>query len=302
MQPSPRRLAPFFDFPPALEHTINVLDGLPSYRRRQWLKDTQTQFPRFVYRYVGDKILDDHLSDYLVGSYFYLSSVSDFNDPFDMGAYVTINANPRKRSEKINRILKARNPDLTWKQRRKETGKLMAAPDQLSNIRLAYEKSIKDMGAICFTPHPASLLMWSHYGDHHRGIALQFHLANDIRTMGRLIKVKYSDTYPAIDWGENTEKALESVLATKNIEWEYEKEYRIFVVDAANSYLSFQPKALTGIIFGCRANQEIKERVFNMLEKRSAMKHNPVTIYKAVKHSREYRVTIQKDLSLKWPS
>lgn len=300
-----RPLAPdhAFPFPPEYERNLQVLGNLCDFERRLWLQASKvTPMPRFVYRYVGYEISEKYLSDYMLQSYFYLNSVSDFNDPFDMGAYVTINPDPKKRSEKFNKILKEHRTDLNWKQRRKETSKMMLAPDQLPNIRAAYEKSIRDMGAVCFTTEPCNLLMWSHYASHHCGLALQFHAANDIRTLSRLLKVNYSDEYPIIDWVEDTKKTLESVLTTKSRHWEYEKEFRIFVVDGAKTYLPFQPKALTGLIFGCRADPQLKERVLNVLELRASKNFSPLKIYQAVKHSREYSISVQKDLSLKWPS
>jgi hypothetical protein len=255
-----------------------------------------------VYRYLGEKIPDEYLSDYLVESHFYLSSITEFNDPFDMGAYVMISPDPRKRREKFKKILKAQKKELRWKQRQEAITKLMLAPDQSEQIRSAYEKSMQDMGGICFTKNAKDLLMWSHYGGHHRGISLQFHLANDIRTMGNLLRVDYSKIYPTIDWVEDVEKALKGVFSMKHEGWKYENEYRMFFVDAAKSYLAFQPRALTGLIFGCRADQKMRERILNILESRAAKKLSPVKVYKAVRHQREYKVTIQKDLSLNWPS
>ena len=290
-------------YPPQLEQTLKVLDRSPNYKKRRWLKSgDKTRYPRFVYRYLGEKIQDEYLSDYLVESRFYLSSVADFNDPFDMGAYVIISPDRKKRSEKFKKILKVHRRELKWKQRQAEISKMMLAPDQSANIRLAYEKNVLEMVAICFTSKPKDLLMWSHYGGHHRGISLQFHLANDIRTMGRLLRVNYSPTYPTIDWVGDTEKALGEALGTKNLGWEYEKEYRILIAEAAKSYLPFQPRALTGLIFGCRADQKMRERALDILEARAAKKLSPVMVYKAVRHPREYRVTIQKDVSLNWPS
>jgi hypothetical protein len=303
MRQEARKMALLEPYPPQLEQTLKVLDRSPNYKKRRWLKSgDKTRYPRFVYRYVGEKIPDEYLSDYLVESHFYLSSIAEFNDPFDMGAYVAISPDRRKRSEKFKRILKVHKPELNRQQRRKEISKLMSAPGQSTNIRLAYEKNINDMGGVCFTTRPRDLLMWSHYGSHHRGVSLQFHLANDIRTMGRLLRVSYSHIYPTIDWVGDTEKALGEVFGTKHLGWEYEQEYRIFLVDAAKSYLAFQPRALTGLIFGCRADHKMRERVLDILESRATKKLSPVTVYKAVKHPREYRVTIQKDVSLNWPS
>jgi hypothetical protein len=302
-QGKPRRFVKIDPYPASLEQKLADLSNLPDYGKRIWLQSgNRTHYPRFVYRYLGPSVRDEYLCDYLVESLFYLNSVEEFNDPFDMGAYVTVSSDPKKRIEKFKKILKVHNPQLRWKQRQKEINKMMLTLDQWTHIQSAYEQNILDVGTICFTRKPKDLLMWSHYGGHHRGISLQFHLANDIRTMGRLLEVNYSPTYPTIDWIDDMEKGLGEVLSTKNSGWEYEKEYRILIAEAAKSYLAFHPKALTGLIFGCRADQEMKERVLNLLEVRATKKLSPVKVYKAVRHPREYKITIQKDHSLNWPS
>ncbi len=46
----------------------------------------------------------------------------------------------------------------------------------------------------CLTPNPSSSLMWSHYGDSHRGICLEFLLDNAI--FRNAWEVTYAETYP----------------------------------------------------------------------------------------------------------
>jgi hypothetical protein len=219
-----------------------------------------------------------------------------------MGAHVLIEKNATKRLEKFNKILKVHQKGLIWKQRRETAGKMMRASNLSATISAAYEKNIRETGAVCFTSDPRSLLMWSHYATHHRGLVLQFNIANDLRILGRIIKMDYSETYPVIDWVKEEGGTLEIVLRTKHRGWEYEQEFRIINAESAGRYLPFQPNALTGIIFGCRATLDFKQKILSILEQRIHNKFNPVNVYTAVKHLREYRVTIQKDLSLNWPS
>ena len=208
----------------------------------------------------------------------------------------------KKSSISLRNLFEVATPNETGREERRETvNKMMCAPNKLENIQGAYEKSTRDTGAICLPPDPYNLLMWSHYAIHHRGFALQFHTANDVRKMGLLLKVDYSHNYPHIDWFDNNFK-IEAGLRTKHRGWEYEQEFRIIIVDGAGTYLPFKPEALTGLIFGCRAEIELKKRVLNILEQRAAKNLSPLKVYKAIKHDREYKVTIQKDRSLNWPS
>ncbi len=305
MQRELKSLAPplLDSLPSEFEKTFNILERLPKYKRRRWLRAKRPEYPRFVYRYLGHEMPEAFLSDYFLESHFYLSSVAKFNDPFDMNAHVTDSNDWKKKRQRYEVAVKERYPQLNWKGRQETVNKMMCAPDQLATIRASYEKSVKDTGAICFTTDPCNLLMWSHYAAHHRGFVLQFQPANDLRKLGLLIKVDYSNDYPRVDWfDDDFYGALEKVVRTKHKGWEYEQEFRMFIVDGADTYLPFKPEALTGLIFGCRTDMELKKRVLNVLEQRTSKNLSPLKVYKAVKHREQYKVTIKRDRSLNWPS
>ena len=95
-------------------------------------------------------------------------------------------------------------------------------------------------------PYPEhNVLMWSHYGDSHKGICLVFKVD---KVPNRLRKVIYQDTIPEVEYVEKT-NALE-ILLTKSPGWEYEGEYREFNKDGDRpvKYIG----KLTEVIFGCR--------------------------------------------------
>jgi hypothetical protein len=66
MEKESPRLSSFDPLPADLERNMVILESLPEYKRRQWLKRAH---PRFVYRYMGH---EKFLSDYLVECRFYL--------------------------------------------------------------------------------------------------------------------------------------------------------------------------------------------------------------------------------------
>jgi hypothetical protein len=112
----------------------------------------------------------------------------------------------------------------------------------------------------CLTPKPASTLMWSHYGDGHRGICLEFHVGNPVFL--NAWEVKYSAVYP--NWVPH--RALEYAMAmifTKSDEWSYEEEFRILAspdlpeghpMKPDGNFLRLPPKSLTGIVVGCKCD------------------------------------------------
>jgi hypothetical protein len=109
----------------------------------------------------------------------------------------------------------------------------------------------------CLTPNPCSSLMWSHYGEGHRGICLEFQLDNPV--FKGAWEVSYAEGYPKWAPHKALDYAMDMIL-TKSDEWAYEKEFRII---ASNTYpdghplkldgdfLKLPPGALTGVIVGC---------------------------------------------------
>jgi len=88
------------------------------------------------------------------------------------------------------------------------------------------------LGIFCLTENPLNLLMWAHYGDHHRGVVIEFDEANpffnsikgpedDFR---HFRKVNYADNRPSIFLTPSD--AIE-VFYSKSREWEYENEWRL---------------------------------------------------------------------------
>lgn len=87
----------------------------------------------------------------------------------------------------------------------------------------------QDRGLICFSNDWRSPLLWSHYADQHRGIALGFNLSN------HAFAVEYRDTRVSCDWDlfmQDKHYALEivrQVVCSKSKHWSYETETRVHV-------------------------------------------------------------------------
>ncbi|ARO86599.1 hypothetical protein EBAPG3_001715 [Nitrosospira lacus] len=304
MQLKSRELAPYEALPAEVERTLHSLNTLSPIQARQYLKGPPNRLPYFVYRYLSPEIPQLFLADYLVDSYFYLSPASAFNDPFDTGAHITVSENVKKLTSKYKKEISVHMPGANWKQRERKLRELMfqSSAKRLSDTRAAFEKNLDDAGVICFSDKARDLLMWSHYASHHRGLAIQFHIINDVRTMTRLSPVDYSKDYVSIDWTDYTHEQLGVAFLRKHEGWKYEEERRIFVVDGARKYLKFRPQLVTGLIFGCRADLGLKKKVMEVLTQRSSQKLPPIKIYQATKHQKEYRIRLGRDRSMDWPT
>jgi hypothetical protein len=135
-----------------------------------------------------------------------------------------------------------------------------------------------DIGIGCYCGHATNLLLWSHYGDSHKGIALGFNLPegyfpnpHDPSDRRIIIKVRYSESNSrrVIHWQDEIAqfredqhllKVLEAGYAVKGWDWKYEDEYREFVflnecIPSGTLYFSeFRQNSLREVILGERCS------------------------------------------------
>jgi hypothetical protein len=92
-----------------------------------------------------------------------------------------------------------------------------------------------DRGVFSLAERPNCPLMWSHYGDQHRGLCLGYSIPD--RTKADLHKIEYGGsrlvTASAVEAMLNGDVAArgevdKAILLKKAKEWRYEKEWRLF--------------------------------------------------------------------------
>lgn len=96
-----------------------------------------------------------------------------------------------------------------------------------------FSKSDKHAGILSLSRRWDSILMWSHYGDYHRGFCVGFdeQMMIDTNLFGSGMSVEYSDEFPNVypNPNPNYEELLQENMrknGTKAKDWEYEEEYR----------------------------------------------------------------------------
>lgn len=136
------------------------------------------------------------------------------------------------------------------------------------------------MRVFCLTEDDASMQMWSHYGDQHRGVLLEFDTAMLQDHWKRPLEpARYVDSMPdpisdhaAVDrcfafgcpWKPPSDGM--AFTLTKGIGWKSEREWR-FVwkeekgVETDQSLHVFPPAAVTKVILGCRCSEDDIARV-----------------------------------------
>jgi hypothetical protein len=160
------------------------------------------------------------------------------------------------------------------------------------------ERAGQRIGILSLSEVSTDLLMWAHYGDHHRGLVLEFDCTNEffVRRMargalGRLMKVVYTDKRPAItafdqsiDPKVHYGGLIRDLLLTKGNEWSYEHEWRMVLpLDDLAGYphdikdnihlFSLPAESVTAVILGARATSDTKTALQNIIAASADLAH-----------------------------
>lgn len=145
---------------------------------------------------------------------------------------------------------------------------------QLKNTEALFKKILDEKyGIVSLTKRPFNKLMWSHYGDSHKGFCIEFDLDEKIEFREKLFKVKYRKNRiiynSAITKDSYNEKInfFINLITTKDSIWKYEQEYRLVLdlkgIHPQDSDLStpifttiFRPKYIKSVIFGHLCDQK----------------------------------------------
>src|SRR6266566_4504306 len=141
---------------------------------------------------------------------------------------------------------------------------------QIRNDLGSMDEASQYMGILCVSKPNDSIPMWSHYANHHRGVAFGLDLAHSCFTghAGEFDAVRYQRNRCAVDALLPINSAewynqLKLVMFTKSTIWEYEREYRRIYrlrdllyppagADGQRHYfLDIDGGAIREIIFGC---------------------------------------------------
>lgn len=135
-----------------------------------------------------------------------------------------------------------------------------------------------DRGVFSLAERANCPLMWSHYGDQHRGICLGYSVPDD--AAGDLHKIKYggsrlvqaSQVSAMLDGDQTARRRVdEAVLLKKARPWAYEREWRLLGSLGAHA----SPLELEEVVFGMRCSSAVMYAVIQAL----AGRDRPVRFY-----------------------
>lgn len=196
--------------------------------------------PKIIYKYRN--FTSDNHKRVLTNNELFYSSPKDFNDPFDCRIPPSLRLldSDEKIENYVDTILIQHFDTLS--KNGYDIKELM--DDYTSRLKndieeeqeAANKREFKEqdfwLGVLSMSTKWNSILMWSHYGDFHKGICYGFY-EDSLRNSDRFIggrEVCYSRKFPLIDPFEY--RSMNGAFAqthTKARKWKYEKEYRFSI-------------------------------------------------------------------------
>ncbi|RIV73194.1 DUF2971 domain-containing protein [Flagellimonas aequoris] len=259
------------------------------------------KLPEIVYKYRS--WTNDYHKDVLLKRQVFLSPPSDFNDPFD--CRVTKNHHllntPERIEEYIEKGIKG-NLGYLISQGRDIEFERNHLRERLQNLdqyqkefeALDIEYTDKYLGVLSLSERWNSILMWSHYGDFHKGYCLGFD-EEIIRTSGYFGKggrVTYTNDLPKIDPINAENEIMTSFYQThfKAKDWEYEEEYRLTKLyfdkpnEEPNRVIILPENSIREVVIGLNTSNEHKKEII------SFCKEKTIPVYQAKKEQYEFKL------------
>jgi hypothetical protein len=244
--------------------------------------------PRFLYRYYGNR---EYILDVLINKRLYHCRPSEFNDPFDCRPLISIRASRGNDDDIWRKFLycyvkmyaQVNKSGIPEFELIKEADRAFATglhKDQ-SWLNEFVVEEFKSLGALvrvcCFAKSPRNMMMWAHYAETHRGVAMIFRSSQLLDKSSREFRgqaVEY-DSEPlgierfvhALERFFNHDDVLAMariVYAKKTKDWIGEDEIRFFSM-RDRPYLQFNEPALYGIIFGAKSADRLIQKVRSAL-------------------------------------
>lgn len=238
-------------------------------------------YPDVIYKYRSWD--NEYHKNILLNGELYMSPPKDFNDPFD--CRITTNHYLIDTTEKINEYVNRRiekykgwlienHRDIDFERKRQIERLKSIETYQKECEDLEYSEMDKYLGVLSLSERWDSILMWSHYGDFHKGFCIGFN-EEKLRKGNFFLgggRVNYLDDFPIIDPLNKQDIIEKSFLQThsKAKDWKYEKEYRFIKLYYPIEPTNEQRKVLVPIEYieevnlGMNISKEHRDEILEM--------------------------------------
>jgi hypothetical protein len=247
------------------------------------------QHIKYLFKY---KAIDSNLLSSLKKGKIYAPVIDQLNDPLESHIYINNSEiNEDEMSKLFSKYFEDEISNIDINNKKKMSNKVRneaihnivydngfniskyISPNDNEKMKRIIDSSISQYGVISFTVDNHSLLMWSHYGNSHKGIGLEFERssANILGKSDKCFPVQYSSFIKEIDYSQN-EEIIKEIYKAKSDVWSYEKEWRL-IVKEGKQLIDF-PGKLKAVYFGLKTSTE------DMLKIKSIFRYN-IKYYKA---------------------
>jgi len=135
----------------------------------------------------------------------------------------------------------------------------------------------------CLTSSPTNEVMWAHYASNHAGCVLGFRHIEDGTPFSEAKPVKYCEGKPVIGTGKSfllcgatpelKQKTIEAIFYTKQLIWDYEKEWRVITwrhneTNTNFGDYKFYSEELESVTFGARIEIHEKNTINCMMQEK----------------------------------
>lgn len=162
-----------------------------------------------------------------------------------------------------------------------------APPSDPDAVFEQLESQLQSIGIFSMSEVADNSLMWSHYGDEHRGLAIGFEAApgSKLADETRCLRVQYRDEVPAYQDGYRPQLVMglgedgrlramqrmsfddeifRAAITTKATAWSHERERR-YIEESAGAYP--WPGPIAEVVFGMRCAPDVRQRYRDLIER-----------------------------------
>lgn len=232
-------------------------------------QEAERQALLYRYRSLSGEFGRATAEDIIVNSRMYWSSPTAFNDPMDCRPHFVFGNSRRDQLAWARDAIRRNFPNAGRHERKGLERRLLdAGPAQNRQIAIeGFATWMNESAVCCFSTVPDSILMWSHYADHHRGIVFVFHQQVEPQPFFAF-PVTYTEDRPSVDITRiaiDGPTAFRNATLTKAAVWSYEAEMRMIEYRVAPGFRRFPQHALRGVIFGARISDDDKNFVRGLI-------------------------------------
>jgi hypothetical protein len=230
-----------------------------------------------LYMYQPLDTNDDRRLDWLRSDQLWMSDTSNFNDPLDVRLKVEDlrYRGPFDDDFRIRSAMKSlvnENPAVLnhWFYDEVLMQHLQHWIDHnltlaSTNLCQQIERRFREFGVACFTPDWNNELMWAHYASSHRGFCVEYSIQKmnvALRNQGTFscFDVQYVSSLPDLCISEalfSPHQTLGRMLATKHLNWAYEKEWRLVHLEKKSCLVDLPDGVeISALIAGVKASPE----------------------------------------------